>query len=209
VERGYLGISAQEPTPILAKALGLKSPTGALITSVDPAGPAFGTFAPGDVLLTIGSNHVTFKTLGKITARLPPDMLVTMTMLRAGKSESIAIKIGRLPDPPSDPALNGDQDAWVPALRLGVANTTEQIRKAIKAVDESSGLIVTQLRPAGAGALAGLRVGDLITHVGSKQLVDVRDIVGVAAPTPQAPVLIRIVRDGAAAFVALTGEAEP
>jgi serine protease Do len=209
VERGYLGISAQEPTPILAKALGLKSPTGALITSVDPAGPAFGTFAPGDVLLTIGSNHVTFKTLGKITARLPPDMLVTMTMLRAGKSESIAMKIGRLPDPPSDPALNGDQDAWVPALRLGVANTTEQIRKAIKAVDESSGLIVTQLRPAGAGALAGLRVGDLITHVGSKQLVDVRDIVGVAAPTPQAPVLIRIVRDGAAAFVALTGEAEP
>jgi S1-C subfamily serine protease len=92
---------------------------------------------------------------------------------------------------------------------LGVANTTEQIRKAIKSSDEPSGLIVTQLRPAGPGAVAGLRVGDLITHVGSKQLVDVRDISGIAAPTPQAPVLIRIVREGGAAFVALTGEAEP
>jgi serine protease Do len=209
VERGYLGISVQELTPIVAKALGMKTPTGALITSVDPAGPAFRTFAPGDVLLSVGSSRVTFKTLGKITTRLQPDALVTMTMLRSGKSESIAIKIGRLPDPPSDPALNGDQDTWVPALRLGVANTTEQIRKAIKAPDEPSGVIVTQLRPAGAGAVAGLRVGDLITHVGSKQLVEVRDIVSVAAPTPQAPVLIRIVRDGAATFVALTGESEP
>jgi serine protease Do len=176
---------------------------------VDPAGPAFGTFTPGDVLLAIGSNRVTFKTLGKITARLPPDALVTMTRLRAGKSESIALKVARLPDPPSDPALNGEQDTWVPALRLGVANTTEQIRKAIKAIDEPSGLIVTQLRPAGAGAVAGLRVGDLITHLGSKQLVDARDIVAVAAPSPQAPLLIRIVRDGAATFVALTGEMEP
>jgi S1-C subfamily serine protease len=144
-----------------------------------------------------------------MTARLPPDALVTMTILRNGKTQSVALKIGRLPEPPSDPALNGDQDTWVPGLRLGVANTTEQIRKAIKAADEPSGVIVTQLRPAGAGALAGLRVGDLITHAGTKQLVDVRDIVNIAAPTPQAPVLIRIVRDGAAVFVALTGEAEP
>jgi serine protease Do len=209
VERGYLGISAQELTPTLAKALGMKTSAGALIASVDPTGPGSAAFAPGDVLLAIGSNHVTFKTMGKVMARLPPDALVSMTRLRAGKSESIAVKVGRLPDPPSDPALNGDQDTWVPALKLGVANTTEQIRKAIKAVDEPSGLIVTQLRPAGAGAVAGLRVGDLVTHVGSKQLVDPRDIVGVAAPSPQAPLLIRFVRDGAATFVALTGEAEP
>jgi serine protease Do len=209
VERGYLGLSAQEPTPILAKALGMKSPAGALINAVDPAGPASGTFAPGDVLISIGSNRVTFKTLSKTTARLPPDALVTMTLLRNGKTQTIAMKIGRLPEPPSDPALNGDQDSWVPGFRIGVANTTEQIRKAIKASDEPSGLIVTQLRPAGAGALAGLRVGDLITHLGSKQLVEVRDIVNVAAPTPQAPALIRLVRDGAPVFIALTGEVEP
>jgi serine protease Do len=209
VERGYLGISAQELTPTLAKALGIKTSAGALIDSVDPAGPGSGAFVPGDVLLAIGSSHVTFKTMGKVMARLPPDALVSMTRVRAGKSESIAVRVGRLPDPPSDPALNGDQDTWVPALKLGVANTTEQIRKAIKAADEPSGLIVTQLRPAGAGAVAGLRVGDLVTHVGSKQVVDPRDIVGVAAPSPQAPLLIRFVRDGAATFVALTGEAEP
>jgi S1-C subfamily serine protease len=134
---------------------------------------------------------------------------VVATVLRAGKQESVGLTIGRLPDPPADPALTGDQDTWVPALRLGVANTTPDIRKAIKATDEPSGLIVTQLRPAGPGALAGLKVGDLITHVGTKQLVGVADIAKLATPTPQAPVLIRVVRDGSATFVAITGEAEP
>jgi serine protease Do len=209
VQRGYLGLSAQEVTPQLAKALGMKSPAGALITTVDSAGPSAGAFAPGDVLLSIGSSRVKLKTLSTMTARLTPDSLVTMTRLRAGKQESVAVKIARLPDPPSDPTLNGDQDTWVPALRLGVADTTEDIRKAIKAPDEPSGLIVTQLRPAGAGAVAGLKVGDLITHVGTKQLVDVHDIAGIATPTPQAPLLVRIVRDGGATFVAVTGESEP
>ncbi len=71
-----------------------------------------------------------------------------------------------------------------------------------------SGLIVTQLRPAGAGALAGLKVGDLITHAGTKQLIDVVDIAKVARPTPEAPLLIRVVRDGNPRFIAITGEAE-
>ncbi len=208
VERGYLGISVQEVTPILAKALGMKVPQGALISSVDPAGPARGTFAPGDVLLTVGSNRLTFRNMSKITARLQPDALVTMGVRRDTKTISVAMKIGRLPEPPSDPALEGDQDTWVAALQMAVANTTEDIRKAIKASDEPSGLIVTQLRPPGPGALAGLKVGDLITHIGNKQVTDVRDVKGTPVPTPQAPLLIRVVRDGNATFVALTGQSE-
>jgi serine protease Do len=209
VERGYLGIGVQEITPLLAKALGMKTAAGALVSSVDATGPAHETFAPGDVILTIGASHVTFKNLSKIMARLVPDSLVTITTFRSGKTESVGLKIGRLPEPPADPALTGDQDTWVPALRLGVANTTYEIRKAIKATDEPNGLIVTQLRPAGAGALAGLKVGDLITQVGGKLLNDVLDTSHIAAPTPQAPLLVRVVRDGVPTFIALTGESEP
>jgi serine protease Do len=209
VERGYLGISAQTVTPSLAKALGMKAPAGVLVTAIDAQGPALGALWVGDVLLSIGPRAVTFKDLSKITARLAPKALVLASVLRAGRQESVALKIGRLPDPPSDPALTGEQDTWVPALRLGVANTTTEIRKAIKASDESSGVIVTQLRPSGPGALAGLKVGDLITHSGSKQLLGVTDIATVATPSAQAPLLIRVVRDGSPTFIAITGEAEP
>ncbi len=208
VERGYLGISAQAITPPLAKALGMTKPTGALITAIDAQGPAVGTLWVGDVLLGIGKNTVTFKNLSKITARLAPKQLVVASVLRAGQKQSVGLTIGKLPEPPGDPLLTGDEDTWVPALRLGVANTSPDIRKAIKAPDEASGLIVTQLRPLGPGALAGLKVGDLITHMGTQQLIDVGDMAKLATPKPESPLLLRVVRDGVPTFIAVTGEAE-
>jgi hypothetical protein len=51
-------------------------------------------------------------------------------------------------------------------------------------------------------------VGDLITHLGTQPLDDLPELVKVAKPTAEAPLLLRVVRDGAATFVAVTGEAE-
>ncbi len=209
VERGYLGISAQAMTPAVAAALHLKSPTGALVTQVEPQGPAAGAVVIGDVLLTIGSSKVSFKDLTKVTARLVPNTLVSITLIRAGVEQRVAIKLGRQPEPPTDPTLTGSQDTWVQGLKMAVADTTAEIRKAIKADLEPTGLIVTQLRPTGAGALAGIRVGDLITHLGTKPLVAATDIEMVNSPTPQNPLLLRVVRDGAASFVPVNGGALP
>lgn len=209
VERGYLGISVQELTPQLAAALGVKSTGHALVTGLDPQGPAMASLAIGDLLLSIGSAPATFKAISTITAQLVPDSLVTIKVIRDGKQESLALKVGRLPDPPENPALSGGQDTWVPTLGFGVADTTPEIREAIKDKDEVSGLIVTQLRPTGPGALAGLRIGDLITHIGTKQLITTADIAAVHMPTRQAPLLLRVVREGSPAFVVITGEAEP
>jgi serine protease Do len=209
VERGYIGITAQAMTPVLARAFGMQTPAGAIITTVDAQGPALGTLFPGDVLLSIHDTPVTLSNLSKITARLTPSALVVAAVLRAGTQQNIALTIGRLPDPPADPALGGGPDTWVPGLDLAVADTTGEIRNAIKANNEPSGLIVTQLRPAGPGALAGLKVGDLITHVGAMQLTDALQMVTIPRPSPEAPVLVRAVRDGAASYVAITGAAEP
>jgi serine protease Do len=209
VERGYLGISAQPVTPVFAAALHMKAPMGVLVTAVEAQGPAVGTLIIGDVLLNIGAAPVTFKDLSKITARLVPNALITLTIVRSGAQQTVAMKIGRLPEPISDPALTGGQDLWVPALKIGVADTTTEIRKALRANNEPTGLIVTQLRPVGPGALGGLKVGDLLTHLGTKQLINAADITTVSIPTPREPILLRIVRDGLPTFIALTGEAQP
>lgn len=208
VERGYLGISAQELTPAVATALHVKALGHALITELDPQGPSTQSLAIGDVLLSINSVPATFKTLSTLTARLVPESLATIRIVRDGKEQSLAIKVARLPDPPDESAASGAQDSWVPALGLGIAETTVDIRKAIKANNEPSGLIVTQLRPAGPGAVAGLKIGDLITHVGTKQLVGIPDLATIHVPTRQDPVLLRVVREGSPAFVAITGETE-
>jgi serine protease Do len=209
VERGYLGISAQSMTAVMATALHLKTAEGALVTVVEAHGPSDGALIIGDVLLKIESVPVSFKDLSKLSARLVPGSLATVTLIRAGAQLSVAMKVGRLPEPVSDPTLTGGEDVWVPGLRIGVAETTNAIRKAIKAEEESTGMIVTQLRPAGPGALAGLRVGDLITHIGAKQLYASADLASVKPPTPKDPLLLRVVREGSPGFVALTGETAP
>jgi len=209
VERGYLGASAQALTPAIATALGVKTTDGALITALEPHGPADGALWVGDVLLSLGSTSVAFATLPKIAARLTPGSRVDAMIVRGGVRQATSLTVGRLPDPTPDPALTGGQDTWVPNLALGLANTTAAIRKAIKADGETGGLIVTQLRQAGPGGLAGLKIGDLITHAGTKRLTDVADLATVSKPSAQTPLLLRIVRDGYPHFVALTGSEEP
>ncbi|HLJ38629.1 MAG TPA: PDZ domain-containing protein, partial [Steroidobacteraceae bacterium] len=209
VSRGYLGIQVQEMTPALAQALlGRESPAGALITAVEPQGPSAGTLLAGDVLLSIGSTPVTFITLGRAVVRLKPGTRVNASVVRGGVEQAIALTVGQLPDPPADPLHAGGRDTWVPSLELGVANATTEIRLALKAQGEASGLIVTQLRPNGAGAVAGLRIGDLITHAGSKHLQDVADLATVSQPSKKLPLLLRVLRDGSPGFVAVTGSEE-
>ena len=208
VERGYLGVSAQAITPALGRAFGVAAPGGALITAIEAHGPAFGRLQVGDVLLDIGPNPVTFDSLGKITARLHPGITVQATIKRDGLQMTVPLKIGELPDPPNSALLIGDRDTWVPNLKMGVANTTKEIRSAIKADDETAGLVVTQLRPTGSGALAGLRIGDLITHAGTKHLNDVADIASVSQPSTRNPLVLRVLRDGSPRFVAVTGSEE-
>jgi serine protease Do len=209
VSRGYLGASAQALTPAIATALGLRTTGGALITALEPQGPADGALRVGDVLLKIGSTSVSFTALPKIAARLAPGTRVDMIIMRGGVQQPISLTVGRLPDPPSNPAVAGGQDTWVPNLALGLANATTEVRKALKADGEPGGLIVTQLRRAGPAALAGLKVGDLITHAGTKRLGDVADLATVSKPSSQMPLLLRIVREGTPRFVAITGTDEP
>jgi S1-C subfamily serine protease len=128
--------------------------------------------------------------------------------MRDGAKQQLPLLIGQLPEPQNDPALTGDSDTWVPNLELGVAKATRAIRNAIKADGESAGLIVTQLRPAGPGALAGLKIGDLITYAGSKHLESVADLSGVSRPSSKQPLLLLVIRGGTPLFVGVTGSRE-
>lgn len=208
VDRGFLGVSAQPLTPAIARSLGLSSPAGALITAVAATGPSKDTLQVGDVLLSIDSRPVTFETMGRMVGRLKPGSTPQAVVMRAGQRQQLLLLIGQLPEPPEQSGRTGEADTWIPVLEMGVADTTPDIRVALKAGEESSGLIITQLRPNGPAALAGLRIGDLITDAGTKHLQSVKDMLGVAKPSNRMPLLLRVCRDGAPGFVAVTGSEE-
>jgi hypothetical protein len=58
------------------------------------------------------------------------------------------------------------------------------------------------------GSIPGLRIGDLVTHAGTKQLTTVADLANVSTPSLQTPLLLRVVRDGSASFIVVTGTDE-
>jgi serine protease Do len=208
VDRGYLGISAQPLTPAIAHALGLKSPDGALVTAVAGNGPSKDALHVGDVILNIDSKPVTFDTVGRVVGKIKPGETPHAVVMRDGHQQQILLLIGQLPEPPEEPGRTGESDTWVPALEMGVADTTAEMRAAVKAGDESAGLIVTQLRPNGPGAMAGLRIGDLITFAGTEQLKNTKQLKGIDKPSNKLPLLLRVVRDGNPGFVAVTGSEE-
>jgi serine protease Do len=208
VPRGYIGVTTQALTPAIATALGVTALDSALVTAVDSNSPAQGILDVGDVLLTIDAAPVVLSQLPRRVARLAPGSKVEIVVQRNGMQLPILFTLGSLPDPPADPALAGGPDTWVPNLAIGLADTTADVRKAVKAENEASGLIVTQLRAAGPGAWAGLRIGDLITHAGTKRLTSVADLATVEMPTSKLPLLLRVVRDGSASFIAVTGTEE-
>lgn len=205
VDRGYLGVSAQPLTPAIARALGLSATDGALITAVASDGPSRDVLHVGDVLLSIDSKPLTFESMGRTVGRMKPGSTPQATVMRDGHHEQVLLLIGQLSEPPEQASQIGATDTWVAALEMGIAETTPEMRSAIKASEETSGLIVTQLRPNGPAALAGLRIGDLITYAGTKHLKNVRDLQGIDKPSNRTPLLLRVFRDGTPAFVAVTG----
>ena len=160
------------------------------------------------MLLSIGTTPVAFEHLSRIAGRLRPGSTVEASIFRDGAKQQVPLLTGQLPEPAPDSTPRGDADTWVTALEIGVAKSTRNMRRAVKAGAEPSGLIVTQLRPSGAGALAGLRIGDLITYAGSKHLENAADLAHVGRPSVQLPLLLQVFRDGTPSFVAVTGTDE-
>ncbi|HVN72835.1 MAG TPA: Do family serine endopeptidase, partial [Desulfomonilia bacterium] len=86
VARGWLGVAIQEVTPEIARAVGMKEPKGAMVTSVyagDPADKA--GVKPGDIILKIDSHEIAdSRALTRMIGGLKPDAKVAITVWRDG-----------------------------------------------------------------------------------------------------------------------------
>jgi serine protease DegQ len=98
VERGWLGVQAQDLTPEVAAAVGAEA-SGALISGVAPGGPAQrGGLQPGDIVREIGGKAVAdTASLVAATAALPPGSRAQLGVERAGRRLTVDLTLGRRP----------------------------------------------------------------------------------------------------------------
>ncbi|MBM6549867.1 S1C family serine protease [Marinomonas ostreistagni] len=99
VTRGYLGIQVQENNAQVAKALGLTTDEGLLVTAVTPHGPAAeADIRAGDILTSIEKQtNLSAHSAQRLVSNLTPGERVTITGIRGTQSYITKAKVERLP----------------------------------------------------------------------------------------------------------------
>jgi serine protease Do len=99
VKRGYIGVKIAPMTDDLAKELGLKNTTGALVGSVEKEGPAdHAGLAVKDVIIGIeGKQIANYTDLIGILSAIPIGTNIRVTVLRKGREISLSIIVEERP----------------------------------------------------------------------------------------------------------------
>lgn len=169
--RGWLGVEVQPLTPQLAAATGAS--VGAVVTRVDPRGPAAGQLAIADVVEAIdGRSMETREHWDAHVGRLAQGGSVVLRVRRGGDLREVRVTAAPRPAPSA-------------GRPLGL--TLRAIRRA--------GAEIVRVDPDSAGARAGLEPGDIITVIGDREAPTPSQVSRVFAAAPDdRPLIVAITR---------------
>ena len=173
VSRGWLGVAIQEVTRDLAESFALTKPQGALVSGLVGGGPAEKSgILPGDVILEFDGKKVPRSSaLPPLVGQVKAGSKVSVLVQRDGRPKKLRVILGEL-----DTQQVVDNEHPVEPLqgRLGltVSEPSPDVRSALSV--KSGGVLVNSL-VAGGAAEAGIRRGDVITHVNNKPVKSVKD----------------------------------
>ncbi len=161
VERGRMGVAIQEVSQSLAQSFGLDKPQGALVSSVEPGGPADKAgIKPGDVLLAVNGKTVDRSAeLPPLVAAVKPGSKASFDVWRDGAKRTLAVSVGE---------LKPDQVARAPEQREDGGKLGLALRQG------EEGLVVE--KASGPAARAGIRPGDVVVAVNGKRLKSAEEL---------------------------------
>jgi serine protease Do len=195
VRHARLGVTLQDLNQPLAESFGLKTPQGALISSVMPGSAAKGAdLQPGDVITQIDGQPV--RAAGDVSSRVGmavPGDKIRLSVWRDKSSRDIEVKLGEAQKETAQKAEAAPVEPG--SLGLAVRPLSEAERKEAQ-VDQ--GLLVE--RAGGPAARAGIEPGDVLLALNGKPVKDAEQIRKALADKPKHVALL-IQRDGRQIFV--------
>ncbi len=105
VTRGWIGVQVQAVTQPIADSLGMKQAEGVLVAQPEPGSPAAKAgIKPGDVITAVNGTTVTDpRELAQTVAGLAPGTSVKLDVLSNGKSKTVTLALGTMPQPQQNP----------------------------------------------------------------------------------------------------------
>lgn len=177
--RGWLGVRIQDVTPDMVEAIeGLESAAGAMVTDV-PDGPAKDAgMASGDVILSFDGQDVEdTRGLVRQVGNSPVGKAVRVVVLRAGKTETLKVVLGRREDaegavPAAAPApeAEAEEPKDLELLGMTLSTLTDELREQLSVGSKINGLAVTDVEETSEAYEKGLRAGDVITEAGQQKV---------------------------------------
>jgi serine protease Do len=195
VTRGYLGVGISRLTPALAKEFGLPADArGAVVGSIEEDGPAakaglqvYDVITNFEGKPVIDSGRFRFD-----VAAAKPGTEASIGVWRDGKTETLAITVGRRPDETGVAATGGTTEDEGVLNGVGVTDITPAIRREYEIPAGVQGAFVTQVEPYSPSAEAGLSPGDVIQEVNRKSVRSAEDAIRLTEERGDGRTLVKV-----------------
>lgn len=204
VTRGWLGVQVQPVTQGIADGLGLKKAEGAMVDEPQDGSPAAAAgIKSGDVISALNGTPIKdSRGLAQKVATLAPGSSVKLDIVREGRSKTVTVTLGEVPNSRQANADNqqSGQESGPPHLGLTLAPADEVAGSGGK------GVVVTAVDPEGPAAEHGFQSGDVILAVGDKTVSnpgDVRRALSEAKVQGKHDALVRVKTADTTKFIAL------
>jgi serine protease Do len=171
---GYIGVEIQEVGEDEAKQTGAELGQGAYVGKVLPDTPgAKAGLRAGDVIVSVGQTAVHDPDdVIQVVQSTPVGQKVTLTVLRKGKREEIAVEVARRPAPREVLAAREGAEWW---RGMRAEPLTDELRQQSGLKETDRGAFVKEVRDGSPAAEAGIVPGMVIDQVGEKKVASVKE----------------------------------
>ena len=201
VVRGYMGVQIGDVTPRVAELLELPDARGAVVSSVEPGGPADEAgFERYDVIRSINGEDVRDnRDLRLQVASLPPGSEIDVEILRDGRERDLSITLGEFPEEDQQTARSSSREGVLGGIE--VEDLTPELARRLRLGPEVQGVVIARVARGSAAAEAGLEPGDVIEEVNREAIAGVSDYRAAAREADADAALLLVHRRGASSLV--------
>ncbi len=205
VTRAYLGVTIQEVTPGIARAMGLDGPKGALVSDVTAGGPAEKAgVQSGDVIMSVNGKPVQESNqLRMDISMMGTNAPLKLQVFRNGATVNLNAQTAEMPGKPEERASNESGKSGGALDGVSVESLNSQMARQAGVAPGTAGVVVTDVDPASAAASAGLREGDVIQEVNHSKVTNSSEFASAMRKSKSGDSLLLVNRKGNKIYLAV------